>query len=223
MQKGFGVGRRFSVDHQLKPWKVDTTSGNVCRNADLRATVTHRLQRVRPFGLGQFARERYNLETTVRQAGRQTGYGCASVRKDDGVIGIVEQKCVDDRVFSVMRCTVKDLIRNVRVLLFFCRNFDAQGVFLEVLSQFRDHWRNGRREHQGAAVFGCFGQNELKVFTEAEVEHFVRFVQNNSACHREVERVAFNMVANTTGGADDDVRTAFESATFVARVHAANS
>ena len=119
VQQGFSVCRRFSVDNQLKSRKVDTTCSNVCRNADLCTTVAHRLKRVCPFGLGQFARERYNLETTVRQAGRQTGHGCARVRKDDGVIGVMEQKRVDDRVFSIMRCTVENLIRNVRVLLFF--------------------------------------------------------------------------------------------------------
>ena len=94
---------------------------------------------------------------------------------------------------------------------------------MEVFRQFRDQWRNGCGEHQRAAIFGRFRQNELEVLTEPEVEHFVRFVQDNSACHCEVERVALDVVANTAWCADDDVRTTFESTTFVARVHTTNS
>lgn len=56
-----------------------------------------------------------------------------------------------------------------------------------------------------------------------EVQHLVRFVQHHGADVAEVDGVALDVVAQTTGGGDNNVRTAGQSTLFIAEIHATHA
>jgi hypothetical protein len=63
----------------------------------------------------------------------------------------------------------------------------------------------------------------LEILAEAHVEHLVGFVEDDGLECREVERAAFEMVAQAPGGADDDVRAVAELAALLRGVHPADA
>ncbi len=66
-------------------------------------------------------------------------------------------------------------------------------------------------------------EDVLEIVAEAHVEHLIGLVEHGGLECREVERAAFEMVAQTPGGADDDVRAVVELAALLRGVHAADA
>ena len=115
------------------------------------------------------------------------------------------------------------MVFDIRVLLAVARGGNAQGIFLELLGEQGDGLWYRCREHQGAAVFGRFAENEFEVFAETEIEHLVGFIEHDCAQFLHVERTAGDMVAQTTGCADDDMRALLKRTALLGHVHAANA
>ena len=109
------------------------------------------------------------------------------------------------------------------MLLGFAHGGDALRVTLIGFRQLGNRRRDGGREQQRAAVFGGFGQDELKVFAKTEVEHLIRFIQHHGANRVEVDVVALDVVTQTARRGDDNMRASVERATLGARVHAADT
>ena len=63
----------------------------------------------------------------------------------------------------------------------------------------------------------------LELLAEAHVEHLVGLVEHRYAQGREVERAAFEMIAQPSRRADDDVRAACQCPALLHRVHAADA
>ena len=100
---------------------------------------------------------------------------------------------------------------------------NAQGVVLIVLGEIDDAARQGGREQKCAAFLRRGFKNEFQVLTEAEVEHFVGFIQHHGLQIHDPETAAFQVVAQTPGRTDDDVAAGIELLTLGARVHAADA
>jgi hypothetical protein len=83
---------------------------------------------------------------------------------------------------------------------------NAQRIALIALGQRDDRLGHGRREQQRAAVFGRGVENFLQILAKAHVEHFVGLVEHRDFERRQVERAAFQMVAQAARRADDDMR-----------------
>ena len=66
-------------------------------------------------------------------------------------------------------------------------------------------------------------ENEFQVLAEAEVEHLVGFVEHDGGKLAEVEAVAFQVVAQAPGRADDDMGALGKLAGFGAPIHAADA
>ena len=73
------------------------------------------------------------------------------------------------------------------------------------------------------ARLGGFAEDEFEVFAEAEVEHFVGFVEHHGADGAKVDRAAHDMVAQAARCGDNNMRAAFEGAAFIAHIHAADA
>ena len=100
---------------------------------------------------------------------------------------------------------------------------NAQRVILVALGKIDDRFGNGRREHQCPAVLaGCI-ENFLEILAKAHVEHFIGFVEHRGAEILEVERAAFEMVAQPPRGADNDMRAALQRAPLFRSIHAADT
>ena len=223
VQQRFGIRWQIGVDHQFQPRQVDPPRGHVCGDADPRAPVTQRLQRMGAFLLAKFPRQRHDLKAPVAHACHQMVHIGAGLAENDRGARFIEPQHVEDRMFPVPRRHRQGAIFDVDVLLGLALGLDAQRVALEILGQSRDLFRHGGREHQGAAFFRRGLQDEFQIVTKAEVEHLVRLVQHHGLQARQVKRAALDMVAQATRRADDDMRAAFQRALFGAIVHAAHA
>ena len=83
--------------------------------------------------------------------------------------------------------------------------------------------RQGGREHQGAALGRGGLEDEGQVLVEAHVQHLVGFIQHDGLQGRQVQRPALEVVAQTTGRADDDVTSAVQRLALDLGVHAADA
>jgi hypothetical protein len=63
----------------------------------------------------------------------------------------------------------------------------------------------------------------LQIFAKAHVEHFVGLVEHGDFQRRQVERAAFQVIAQAARRADDDMRAWRQHAAFASRVHAAHA
>ena len=98
-----------------------------------------------------------------------------------------------------------------------------KSVFLVALGERDDRPRHRRREEQGAAGSGRGVEDLLELLAEAHVEHLVGFIEHRDTQRRKIERPAFEMIAQPSGRADDDVRAAGKGAALLHRVHAADA
>ena len=138
-------------------------------------------------------------------------------------LGIVQAEQVDDRAFDVGGGDGHRLIGDVAMAAVFADGRDAKRILLVTLGELDDRLRERRRKQQGAAGFGGAVEDFLEIVAKAHIEHFIGFVEHGDAQRAEVERPAFEMVAQAAGGADDDLHTLTQGAAFLARVHAADA
>ena len=223
VQQGLAVRRQLGMDDEFEVRQVDAAGGHVGGHADAGPAVAHRLKRMRPLGLAQFARQAHDGKAAVREARRQTVHRRPRVGEDQRVLRIVEAQDVDDGILGVGLRDLEHLIGDVGMLGAVGQRGDPHRVALVVLRQRRDHRRHGGREQERPAVCRRLAQHELEILAEPEIEHLVGFVQDHDAKAAHVERSAPDMVGQATGRAHDDMRAAFERAAFVAHVHAAHA
>ncbi|OJH20072.1 hypothetical protein BLX88_04480 [Bacillus obstructivus] len=88
------------MDDEIQIGQVDAACGHVGGHANAGTAVTHGLQRIGALGLAEFARERNNGKAAIGQAAGQMLDRFAGRTEDDGVLGIVKQQRIDDRIFA---------------------------------------------------------------------------------------------------------------------------
>ena len=211
------------MNHQLQTRKVNATGGHVGGNAHTGATVAQRLQRMHAFGLRQFTRERHNLKTTVAHPGQKVVHIRAGLAEHDGRARLVKAQGVENSMLAVAHGDRKRAVFDVGVLLLLTLRHDPQRIFLEGGSKRGDFFWHGCREHQRAAGFGRSSEDEFQIFGKAEVQHLISLIQHHGLHARQIKAVALDMVAQTAGGSDDDMRATIQRALFGAIVHAADA
>ncbi len=85
------------------------------------------------------------------------------------------------------------------------------GVALIAAGQRLDVARHGGREQQRLALGWRRVEDEFEILAEAEIEHFVGFVEHDGLQLGQVETAALQMIAQAARRADDDVGAALET------------
>ena len=114
-------------------------------------------------------------------------------------------------------------ILDIGVLLVRLDHRNADGVSLKAFGERGDGLGDRRREHENTPLGGRGSENEFEVFPEAEIEHFVGFVENQRSHGRHVQGTAPYVVAQAPRRSHDDVRAIGQRAALLAHVHAANA
>ena len=211
------------MDDQFQTRQVDPARGHIGGDADPRPAITQGLQGVHAFLLAEFTRKRHGLKAPVRHAGVKVVHIRPRLAEDDGGLCLVVAQDVEDRVFTVAGLHRQGAVFDIDVLLRLALRGDAEGVLLEGAGQLFDFLRHGGREHQGAPILGRGGEDEFQILGKTQVEHFIGFVQDHGLDARQIERFAFDMVAQAAGGAHHDMRPPLQRAAFVAVIHSAHA
>ena len=218
-----GIARDFDVDDEAERRKIDTACGDIGRDADLGAAVAKRLQRRVALILAMLARQRDRGETALDQAGVEAAHIVARRAEEHCGFGVVQAEQVDDRALDIGGGDGHRLISDVAMAAVLADGRNAQRVLLIPLGELDDRVGDRGGEEQGAASRWGAVEDFLKIVAKAHVEHFVGFVEHRDAQRRQVERAAFEVIAQTPRRADDDLHALAERAAFLAGVHAADA
>ena len=115
------------------------------------------------------------------------------------------------------------LVGDILVPVAVAERLNAQRVLLVSPCKRDDRPRHGCREEQGPPLLRRRVEDLLELLAKAHVEHLVCLVEHRHAQRRQVERAAFQVVAEPSGCADDDMRAACKRAPLLHRVHAADA
>ena len=137
--------------------------------------------------------------------------------------GFVEAQQVDRGGGDLVRRDPHRAIGDVAVLLLAGVDGDPHGVALVALRERDDGLGQGGGEQQGAAPGRRGVEDFLELLAKAEVEHFVGLVEHDDAQGRGVELAALDMIAQASGGADDEMRAGLQQPRLAPRVHAADA
>ena len=66
-------------------------------------------------------------------------------------------------------------------------------------------------------------ENEFEILAEAEIEHFVGFIEHHDLQLGKIEAAALDVVAQTARRADDDMHAFGEAPPLLTRIHAADA
>ena len=80
-----------------------------------------------------------------------------------------------------------------------------------------------RREQQRAAALRCVIENEFEILGEPHVEHFIRFVEDDSLQVAQIDHPTGHMVSETAGRGDNDMGAALDRPAFGPGIHAPDS
>lgn len=79
-------------------------------------------------------------------------------------------------------------------------------LFHKAAGNATNRFRHGCREQSGLMTFRDLRHNGFNVFDEAHAQHFVSFIQNQTAQFREVQSATFQVVQQTARSTDNDLR-----------------
>ena len=223
MQQGLRVARHVGVDHEVEVRKVDAARRDIGRHADMRASVAHGLQRVRPLRLRHLARKRNHREAAIGEARREMANRFARVAEHQGARAVGIQQRVDDGVFALVAPHQHQLVFDVGMLFGGRGRLDTHRIRLHGPGQFGDAAPHGRRKQQRPALLRRRAEDEFQVVAKTEVQHLVGFVEHHRANGAQVQRAPRDVVAQAPGRADDEMGATFERTAFVAHVHAAHA
>ena len=135
----------------------------------------------------------------------------------------VEAQQVDDGVLDIGGRDGDGLIGDVAMAAILAHRRDAQRVLLVALGERDDRLGHRRREQQGAAGVGRRVEDLLEIVAKAHVEHFVGFIEDGDLDRPQLQRAAFEMVAQTARRADDDMGALVQRLALLRGVHAADA
>ena len=223
VQKAGSVHRQVSMDHKAQIRQVQTARGNVGGDTDAGPAITQGLQGIGPLALGQFARQGDDLKTALTQAGIEPPHIFAGRTEDQSPRRIDVTQHIDHRPFDLVGGAADDAIFDIAMGFVQAGRIDPHRIALIAAREGGDIFCNGGREQQGPALDRRGIQNEFQIIAKAEIEHLVGLVQHGDLQGRQVQMAALNMVAQTAGGADNNVGPVAEQTLLAPRIHTADA
>ena len=223
MLQCLGIARNLDMDDEAERRQIDAARGDIGGDADAGAAVTQGLQRRISLALAMLARQSDDAEATLGQAGVEVADIVARRAEQHRRLGLMQPQQVHDRVLDIGRGNGDRLIADVAMAAILPQRLDAQRIALIALGQRDDRLGHRRREHEGAAGRRRSVENLFEIVAEAHVEHFVGLIEHRDLQRRQVERAAFEMIAQPPRRADNDMRAMAQHPPFTAGIHAADA
>ena len=223
MLEDLGVVGEFSMNHEAEIGQVYAAGGDVGGDADPRAAITQRLQRLVAFVLAQLARQIDGRKAALKQRSLQMPHGITRVAEDQRGRRIHKPENVDHDSLGFLWRDPDGAVIDVGMAEILGRGLDAQSVGLVVLGERSDAARQRGREQQGALLGRGGLQDEFEIIAKAEVKHFVRLIQHHGLDPGQIKPIALDMVAKAPRSANHDMAAIAKLLALLGRVHAAHA
>ncbi len=212
---GLDVGRRLDLNDPGDVADVDPAGGDVGRDEGLHPPLPEGRQRPIALRLFHFPRERSNDEPCLGELAGDPGHVGPGAHEHERLRVFVREQQVDERVDPLARLDEVHHVRDVRVGLAETRSLDVHRILLEAIGQGHHVAREGRRHEVRPSLLREHREDRLEVFSKAEVEHRVGFVEHDGREVRGVDLRALEGVAQAPGRRDDHRRVRRERALLV--------
>ncbi|RMM56937.1 hypothetical protein ALQ76_05462 [Pseudomonas syringae pv. atrofaciens] len=202
---GLWIVRHVHVEYVSDTRNVKTTGSNVGRHNDVQTAILEGFDNALALVLGDVAVQCGSLVAFgFKGAGQIQGRLLGADEHDQGIEVFDFQQAQYSRGLLVSV--------NQQVSLFDRGNSLGLGLDLDVLritqmalSDGTDRLRQSSREQYGLLGFRHGLEDNFEVVHEAQLEHFVRFVENQVVHGRQDFLVTTQVVAETARGSDDDL------------------
>ncbi len=210
-----GIARKLDMDDEAQRRKIDAARGDVGGDTDAGAAIAERLEGRVALVLAVLARQRDRIEAALDEARMEPADIVAGGAEQHRGFGVVEAEDVDHRILDIGRGHCHRLVADVAMAAILAHRRDTQRILLIAFGERDDRLGNGRGEEKGAALLrGCV-EDLLQIVAKAHVEHLVRLVEHRDPKLAEIERAAFEMVAQPARRADHDMRALSEVAALL--------
>ena len=200
------IHRDIVVNYQADTLNVQATGCNVGRNQDVQTTIFQAFQCLFTQRLVHVTVQRGAVVAVTLKSFSHFQSRVFGTNEDNRRIKIF-------RFQETYQCFVFAHTPDSPVALADVRTGSHAGLNAHFLRLFHkaagnatNRFRHGCREQSGLMTFRDLRHNGFNVFDEAHAQHFVSFIQNQTAQFREVQSATFQVVQQTARSTDNDLR-----------------
>ncbi len=199
------VHRDVVVNNQADTLNVQTTCCHVGCNQDIQTTVFQTLQSLLTQGLVHVAVQRCAVVAATFQGFSHFQGRIFGTNEDDRRIKIFCFQETHQRFVFTHTVYRPVALADVRARGYAGLDTHFLRILHEATGNTTDRFWHGCREQSGLMTFRDLRHDGFYVFDEAHAEHFVSFIQYQTAQFREIQRTAFQVIQQTTRRTDDNL------------------
>ncbi|CDA04009.1 uncharacterized protein BN745_00533 [Klebsiella variicola CAG:634] len=207
-----GIHRDVIVNNQADTLNVQTTGRNVGSDQNVQTTVFQTLQRLLTQRLVHIAVQRGAVIAATLQRFSHFQGRVFGTHEDNRRIKVFRFQEAHQRFVFTHAVGRPVALADVRARGDAGLNAHFLRLFHKAAGNATNRFRHGGREQRGLMTFRDLRHNGFYVFDKAHAQHFIGFVQYQTAQFREIQRAALQVVQQTTWGTDNDLRTLTQSA-----------
>ena len=205
MNVRLGVHRDIIVNNQADTLNVEATSRNVGRNQDIQTTIFQTLQSLLTQRLVHVAVQRGAVVAATLQRFSHFQGRVFGTNEDNRRIKIFRFQETHQRFIFTHTVSSPVALADVRASRDAGLDAHFLRLFHKAAGNATDRFRHGGREQSGLMTFRDLRHNRFYVFDEAHTQHFVSFIQYQTAQFREIKSTALQVVQQTTRGTHNDL------------------
>ena len=201
----FGVHRDVVVNDQADTLNVQTTCRNVGCDQDIQTTVFQTIQSLLTQGLVHVTVQRGAVVAATFQGFSHFQGRVFGTNEDNRRIKIFRFQETYQRFVFAHAVHRPVALADVRTGRYAGLNAYFLWIFHKATGNTTDSFRHGCREQSGLVTFWNLSHDGFNVFDKAHTQHFISFVQYQTAQFREIQSTALQVVQQTTWGTDDNL------------------
>ena len=212
MNVRLGIHRDVVVHNQADTFNVQATGSNVGRDQDIQTTIFQTLQGLLTQGLVHVTVQCGAAVTTALQRFGHFQGRVFGTHEDNRRIKVFSFQETYQRFVFTHALHSPVALADVRTGSDAGLNAHFLRIFHKATGNATDSFRHGCREQRGLMFSRDLRHDGFYVFDKAHAQHFVGFIQHQTAQVREVQSAALQVVQQTTWGTNYNLRALTQSA-----------
>ncbi len=206
MYVGFRIVGHVHVEYVGDARHVETAGSDVGGDDDVQAAILERFDDALTLILGDIAVQRSSLVALGFQRGSQIQRGLLGPHKCDQGVEILDFQQAQHRLDLLVSMDHQVCLLDASDGLGLGSDLDVLRLAQVLLGNRADGMRQRGGEQHALAAFRHGFEDHFEVIHEAQLEHFIGFVENQEANGRQQATVAAQVVNQTARGRNDDLR-----------------